>query len=79
MSIYSYTAYTPEGELKKGSQISSNKADLHMILEAQGLTVVSIEEEKLTQKTDLFFVWKNKAGGSRNDDQAIIRNDSGRH
>src|SRR3989338_577445 len=50
MSIYSYTAYTPEGELKKGSQISSNKADLHMILESQGLTVVSIEEEQLTNK-----------------------------
>ncbi|MEK7130531.1 MAG: type II secretion system F family protein, partial [Patescibacteria group bacterium] len=55
MSIYSYTAYTPEGELKKGSQITSNKADLHMILESQGLTVVSIEEEKLTQKKQLSF------------------------
>src|SRR3989304_4268495 len=55
MSIYSYTAYTPEGELKKGSQISSNKADLHMILESQGLTVVSIEEEKLAQKKQISF------------------------
>src|SRR3972149_2988391 len=55
MFIYSYTAYTPEGELKKGNENYRNDADLHLILESQGLPVVSIEEEKLTQKKQISF------------------------